>query len=369
MRKKHSTISAAKESILKSIADAVSLNEYFLPIITQTQAIHLLVYLAGLIICRDNVAMTVIALFLGICRHDALQRMLSGINLTSGIMSRFFIAWISSHRKTPGWLILDDTVLVKIYSKLIECAGYAWSSSKKRSVMGIHIVAIYWSDGKIKIPVGFRIWFPREKTTNYRSKVDLAIDLLTRHHEFCKTCSYIAFDSWYCSKQMLRLCRTIGLHCCTRLKRSRMVVFKGRKIAVSALPGRRCEVWLPGYGTVLVYRDYSDKDSPYLMSTDTLLTVGEVKARYKSRWLIEESFRFMKENLGLEKCQCRKKTTVRNHVSLVFLAHFAMETLALRHNIRPCDCSMIILMDFFNLSKELPKLHERKDFLKSVVKK
>jgi hypothetical protein len=56
-------------------------------------------------------------------------------------------------------------VIEKIYSKAIECAGCAWSTSLKRTVMGIHIVVLYWCDGTIRIPVGFRLWIPKGKTS------------------------------------------------------------------------------------------------------------------------------------------------------------------------------------------------------------
>ena len=101
--------------------------------------------------------MTAIADTLKLARHDSLQRMLEAMNLPFRVLSGFFIEWIRKNRKTPGWLILDDTVIPKEYSKKIDCAGYAYSSLEKRTILGIHIVTFYWSDGWIKIPVGFRL--------------------------------------------------------------------------------------------------------------------------------------------------------------------------------------------------------------------
>jgi len=213
----------------------------------------------------------------------------------------------NANRKKVGWLCLDDTGIEKEYSKSIEYTDFIWSSNLKRSIMGINVVALYWTDGKIRIPMGFRIHVPIKKAVKYRTKIDIAIELIVSNEAFCKTCSYIAFDSWYCSKRILTLCSLMGLHCSSRLKKNRLVVFKGRKMAVSALPKRFCTVKLPGYGEVLVYRDYCTDSPRYLMSTEIFLSAKGMKKRYDNRWRIEESFRYMKQNLGLCSCQCRKK--------------------------------------------------------------
>ena len=322
------------------IAAAINI-DYFKGFIGQTHAIYLLIYIAGLIICQKNVAMTRIEQFIRLGKHDSFYKMLNGISLTSIMLTKFFVAWIEKHRKCAGWLCLDDTVIEKEYSKHIAYAGYAWSSKLERSVMGIHVVALYWTDGTLRIPVGFRLWIPREKTTNYRTKVDLALDLITNNDEFCKTCGYIAFDCWYCTNRILRICSTLGIHFAGQFKKNRIVVFKGRKTAISDLSCRFCQVELPGYGSVLAYRDGSHKAPRWLINSDAMCSAREVKKRYDNRWEIEEVFRFMKQNLGLEGCQCRRKTAVRNHVSLVFLAHFVMEILSARQSLNPYGCSMI----------------------------
>ncbi len=361
------SISTALKKILADIAGIINI-EYFREHIGRTHSLYLLVYLFGLIICQRNYSLTYIEQLIGICRHDSLLRMLNGINLTSKMLSGIFTAWIIANRKQAGWLCLDDTAIEKEYSESIECAGFIWSSSLDRSVMGINVVALYWTDGKIKIPIGFRIHTPKKKTVNYRTKVELAIELLVSNEAFCKTCSYLAFDSWYCSKRIMTVCSLMGIHCSSQLKKNRLVVFNGRKMAVSVLPTRFCQVNLPGYGEVLVYRDYCTDSPRYLMSTETFLSAKGVKRKYDNRWRIEESFRYMKQNLGLCRCQCRKKSPVKAHISLVFLAHFTMEVMACRLGKNPYECSMIILCDYMNPGRKPSNLSRNKALLRSIVK-
>jgi hypothetical protein len=363
---RNKTIPAALKRILTVIANTINI-DYFKNLVGQTHSIYLLIYIAGLIVCQKNVTMTNIEQYVKLGKHDSFYKMLNGINLTSIILTKFFVGWIQLHRKCSGWLCLDDTVIEKEYSKLVAYAGYAWSSKLERSVMGIHVVALYWTDGNIRIPVGFRLWIPKKKTTNYRTKVDLAVELITSADEFSKTCQYIAFDSWYCTIKILRICSTLGINFATQFKKNRKVVFKGQKTSVSCLSCCFCKVELPGYGSVMVYRDGSNKNPRWLVNSDATSSARQVKTRYNSRWKIEEVFRFMKQNLGLEGCQCRRKTAVRNHVSIVFLAHFVMEIFSAQQSMKPYGCSVMILLDYFNLNRKLPNLHQRRDFMKSVA--
>jgi len=231
---------------------------------------------------------------------------------------------------------------------------------------------IYWSDGKIRIPVGFRLWIPEEKTTAYKTKVDLAYELLTHNEMFCKSCRYVVFDAWYCTMKVLWLTSLMGLPCVSLLKTNRKVFFKGREISVRDVRARLCKVKISGFGKVLVYRDTSGKKAKYLMSTDTLLSGKEVKKRYASRWRgpacgREEIFRFMKQNLGLENCQCRKKTAVRNHVSLVLLGHYAMEVLSARMKLSAYGVSEGLVLAFWGHDRKIPALKVRRKFMKHAA--
>jgi len=365
-KKPNSHLSANLRQILAKLAKIANL-DYFRQYIGHTNAIYLLVYVAGLILCPNNPAMTSIADALKLCRHDSLQRMLFAMNLPMRVLSGFFIRWIQKNRGIPGWVILDDLHIPKEYSKSIDCAGYAYSTILKRSVMGIHIVTLYWSNGWIKIPVGFRLWLPREKTNHYRTKVDLAIELLTHNEDFCKSCQYVTFDSWYCTNRLLRICALMNLAFCSRLKKNRRVIFKKQEIPASSLPKGLHKVWLKGFGDVLVYCDTSGEQPRWLVSSDTLISAKEMKRRYDSRWVIEESHRFMKQRLGLCGCQCRRNTAIRNHISLVLLAHFCMEVLSARVLFGVYGMTHRFVKKFHGIDDDFPEINERKEFLQHVA--
>jgi len=356
----------SQKSILTIISNIIDFT-FFQNYIGHTNTVYLLVYIAGLIICRKNNTMTNISRFLKLCYHDSLQRMLNKTKLPCRVLSEFFISWLLKNRPKPGYLIIDDTLIEKEHSKKIQCAGYAYSSSRKKSVMGIHIVVMYWSDGDMRIPVGFRLWMPKNKTNHYKTKIDLAIELLTHNDKFCESCSYITFDSWYCSDKILRLLSLMKLPCISSLKKNRNIVFKGRECHISSFRAKSGQVNLPGFGSVLIYRDEREDGVRYLMSTDVNISAKEVEKRYISRWSIEENFRFIKGNLGLNGCQCRKNPAVENHISSIFLAHFVMEVFSAQTDMNVYGASLYMLSKFFGFRDEIPKLQERRAFLQTMI--
>lgn len=74
---------------------------------------------------------------------------------------------------TGGYLILDDTVIEKAFAKCIACLGWMYSSKRQRTVLGLCVVALMWSNGTITLPIAFRLWRPGGKT-----RIDLALELL-----------------------------------------------------------------------------------------------------------------------------------------------------------------------------------------------
>ena len=102
--------------------------------------------------------------------HDRLTRMLhgdwSGQTLFDLALRLLFVV-------TGGCLILDDTVVEKPYARLLGEAAWVWSN-KQQVVFGVSLVLLVWTDGEVRIPVGYRVCHKGGP-----SKVDLALALLS----------------------------------------------------------------------------------------------------------------------------------------------------------------------------------------------
>jgi hypothetical protein len=65
--------------------------------------------------------------------HDALNRLLRVLPLSTRGLLRLLIAWVT-RSGTPGYLCLDDVVVEKAFAKRLPWAGWAYSFAKRRKV-------------------------------------------------------------------------------------------------------------------------------------------------------------------------------------------------------------------------------------------
>jgi hypothetical protein len=92
--------------------------------------------------------------------------------------------------------------------------GGVWSSKRNKAVYGVSVVLLVWTDGQLRIPLGFRVW-----QKGGPSKFDLALELLSyaRNRLKCKP-QFVLFDSWYPSKALLKRIGDYGWYFVCRLK-------------------------------------------------------------------------------------------------------------------------------------------------------
>ena len=89
-----------------------------------------------------------------------------------------------------------------------------WDSVRGKSVFGMSVVLLIWTDGKWRIPLGLRIWQKGGK-----SKLKLAEEMLWEAERCGITPMYIMFDSWYEGASLLNLLSKFGWHYVTCAKR------------------------------------------------------------------------------------------------------------------------------------------------------
>ena len=72
--------------------------------------------------------------------------------------------------------------------------------AQNKVVFGMSLVLFVWTDGQVRIPVGYRVWHKGGP-----SKVDLALELLSyaRNRLKCKP-QFVLFDSWYPAQRLLK---------------------------------------------------------------------------------------------------------------------------------------------------------------------
>ena len=252
--------------------------------------------------------------------HDSLSRILNNEKFSWQTLLENFIMRIFG-KLSGGWLILDDTIISKVFAKKIENLSWVFDSKIGRSIIGLNIVVLIWTNGKITVPLGLKVYRPNSGKT----KIDLAIELLKIAKYLHLKPLYVAFDSWYASGKLMKAIREYRWHFVTQLKSNRTI----NGIPLKEI--QRNPYWmmtgkLSGGLKVLIVRN----GKKYFAASNLKLSKQELLAEYKSRWEIETVFKMLHSKLGLDRCESRKLRAQEAHFHLCLMAYaiFAQEKFA-----------------------------------------
>jgi DDE superfamily endonuclease len=309
-----------------------------------TTAVLIALYVTGLILLDVHQTQTRVTRFLpGRC-HDALNRLLRVMPLSTRALMSLLVNWVK--RQPLGYLCLDDVVVEKAWAKRLPWAGWTYSFAKKRKVYGLHIVVLLWcsQDHRWRIPVAFRLWRPKRSVAkrDYRTKLQLAEVMLKEVVAAGLQCQYIVFDTQYTAGWFAKMVGRLGLVWQGTLGPRTNVVWRGQKQAVSKLAptlrlkwrkalGLRAvalEVYAPKFGVLqLVVTRNRHGNYEYIVSNDLSADLTTIVLRKRSRWSVETIFRDTKQFAGLEACQCWADQAMVRHVGLVLLTFVVLQML------------------------------------------
>lgn len=301
-------------------------------------------YVTGLILLDVHQTQTRVTRFLPTRCHDALNRLLRVMPLSTRAVMAVLVAW--AKRQSLGYLCLDDVVVEKAWAKRLPWAGWTYSFAKKRKVYGLHIVVLLWcsQDHHWRIPVAFRLWRPKRSVAkhDYRTKLQLAEAMLKDVVAAGLKCQYIVFDTQYTAGWFTKLVGRLGLIWVGTLGPRTNVVYRGRKQAVSKLAlslhlkwrksldlrAVTLEVYAPKLGVIrLVVTKNRHGNYEYIVTNDLKADLTSIVQRKRSRWSIETIFRDTKQFAGLEACQCWADQAMVRHVGLVLLTFVVLQML------------------------------------------
>ena len=239
-----------------------------------------------------------------------------------------------------AYLIIDDSVQNKQYSRSIELVKQQYSGAEGGLVRGIGVVNLLHTDGKGQFyPIDFRIYAKRHdgqtKNDHFQEMLRLAI---TDKQIKART---VLFDSWYASWKNLKLVHRLGLTFYTTLKSNRLVSVQAEEgyIHLDEID------WAPEQlrdGVVVKLQKVpfkvklfklvatnGDIDWVITNDLDSSSTVQVAQDANDVRWEVEQFHRELKQLTGSEKCQCRKQRSQRNHLACCYHAWLSMRVKAL----------------------------------------
>jgi len=231
-----------------------------------------------------------------------------------------------------AFLLVDDSVQDKRYSRFIEVAQRQYSGKVHGVVTGIGLVNLVHSSGESGdfLPLDFRICTPSQ-------------DGLTKNDHFQALFEHVVkagtiqartllFDSWYASSENLKVIHRAGWTFFTTLQRNRLVSLS-KETGYQALDtlqppaggwnrGVEIRVQQVPFGLKLFQLVATDGSIEWVITNHLAAHLNRemVIDAVQVRWQVEEFHRSFKQLTGSEKCQCRKAQAQRNHLTCCYLA-------------------------------------------------
>ncbi|NJP11571.1 MAG: transposase [Leptolyngbyaceae cyanobacterium RU_5_1] len=240
-----------------------------------------------------------------------------------------------------GTASVDDSVVDKPYRDPSKSAfvGYFWSGKHKRSVKGVNLITLYYSDvAGNSYPVNFRIYDQREGKT----KNDYFLDMVREIKQWGLKPDWVSGDSWYASLENLKFLRNEEVGFLFGVAHNRKVSLeRGKEVPVQTLeiPQQGLVVYLKEFGWVKVFRqDFKHEARYYIMMLPELenlkpqeslkhLTRQTFKQVHDQHWQIESFHRVIKQVCNLERFYVRDEQAIRNHFFCALQAFCRLQTM------------------------------------------
>lgn len=243
--------------------------------------------------------------------------------------------------KDKLFLIIDDTLIKKIFATNMRGTGMFFDTKIGRRINAFRLVTAMLSDGKYSIPIGCSYLFAKELldlcTEKFPSKDEIAKSFInTAIKLFHNVKIVLLADGLYATVELLRWCIENKIAAEMRMHSNRVVTYKGVKKKLSELanqPGikltgrqtaRTISVEWHGLSlevTIVKRVDKQDRESiVFQVATYKAEPREHVKA-YDIRWGTEKGYRTNKQSLGIGECFSKDLDVQHNHVAATLLAY------------------------------------------------
>jgi hypothetical protein len=233
-----------------------------------------------------------------------------------------------------AFLLFDDSVSDKSHSREIALVRKQYSGNAHGLIRGIGIVNCLYVNpktGQYWI-IDWRVYAPEEdEKSKLRHMQEMFDDVIqVKQLEF----STVLMDSWYATKElMLHIHRANKIFYCPLKKNRNADDSNGRRdyMAINKLTwsdydlahGKSVKLkGFPGATKVKLFRVVVNNIRTEYVATNDMKqsSTDETHDFCRVRWKIEQYHREVKQELGIEKCQCRSSRAQRNHIGCVVLA-------------------------------------------------
>ncbi|MFH2004524.1 MAG: IS701 family transposase [Bacteroidota bacterium] len=284
------------------------------------------------------------------------------INQLNNIRLRLLQNQRTTQANNNGVLAIDDTGCPKPYALKTEGAKFQYCGPLRREEnCNVAVASCFVSNSK-HFPVDFKSYLPIESQApaDFKSKLDLAKDLINDALIKNIPFSSIVVDSWYTSTDLIDFVANKNLSLIAEVKINRSIFithpqtkqwrylradqiiplikqFYPHKLKAVRIPqenGADKNVFTYSFDSklkdcktpvkiIFVFDQWSktdDKNIHVLISTNLKLSARDIILTYLLRWGIEQSFRELKDTFCFDQYQVRHQKQIQRHWIMSFLA-------------------------------------------------
>ena len=338
--------------------------EHFSPIFTKNQMSLFRAFVYGMFSDYKRLSLSAIANNTSL-NYQKLQYFFSESNWDIEVLNNIRLRLIQNQRttkaNTKGVLAIDDTACPKPYANNTEGAQIQHCGCLGREEnCNVAVASCFVSNTK-HFPVDFKSYLPIDSTEakNFKSKLDLAKELISDAVNKNVPFSSIVVDSWYTSTDLIEFVANKGLSLVAEVKINRSIFFTHpqtkqwrylrcdeiiplirkfypHKLKVVSIPqkdDKHKNVWTYSFDSKLKgcktkvkiififdkWSEQDDKDVHILITTDRNQPARFCILTYLLRWGIEESFRELKDTFCFDQYQVRHQKQIQRHWIMSFL--------------------------------------------------
>jgi hypothetical protein len=323
-------------------------------------------YVEYLICTVGNFTGTHLAEHLDEVSHDIITDYLQTERLTARTLWELVEELIAD--SPDAFLIVDDSVQDKRYSRFIELVKLQYSGAEHGLVRGIGIVNLVHSAGAQKdfYPIDYRIYAPdQDGKTKNEHFAEMVRNAVADKQIQAKR---ILFDTWYASADNLKLVHRLGLIFFTTLKSNRMVSLS-KETGYIHLDQIEWTAECLANGLLVKLKEVpfkvrlfkvvainGDIDWVITNSPEETLTTQAAQEVSDVRWQVEELHRGLKQLTGTEKCQCRKGRSQRNHIACCYHAWLSLKVKAKELGKTLYQTKHDLLSDYLRAELQKPRI-------------
>lgn len=261
-----------------------------------------------------------------------------------------------------GIMAIDDTAVPKPYAQRTEGAAFQYCGCLgHKENANIAVASCFVSSSK-HFPVSFKSYIPIQGTPpeNFKSKLDLARELIEDALEKKIPFSAVVFDAWYTSSELIEFIASKNLCLVAEAKLNRSIFFShpqtkqrdnlradqiiplirkflADKLKAASIPQsdgsiksvltytlksklKDCSTPLQIFFVFDKWSSHDDKDTHVLITNNLSMSAEDAIMTYLLRWGIEESFRELKDDFCFDQYQVRHQEQIQRHWIISFLA-------------------------------------------------